>query len=63
MPANVTPATGQTPAPVPDALSVHRRVAVSVLAWPAWLRMLVVLPAVALLWLGVAWAQLEAAPW
>ena len=35
----------------------------SVLAWPAWLRMLAVLPAVALLWLAVAWAGLEAAPW
>jgi len=34
-----------------------------VLAWPAWLRVLAVLPAVALLWLGVAWAALEAAPW
>ena len=28
-----------------------------------WLRMLAVLPAVALLWLAVAWAQLELAPW
>ena len=37
--------------------------ATSVLAWPAWLRVLAVLPAVALLWLAVAWAQLEAAPW
>ena len=35
----------------------------SVLAWPAWLRVLAVLPAVALLWLAVAWAQLEIAPW
>ena len=35
----------------------------SVLAWPAWLRVLAVLPAVALLWLAVAWANLEAAPW
>lgn len=35
----------------------------SVLAWPAWLRVLAVLPAVALLWLAVAWAQLEVAPW
>ena len=35
----------------------------SVLAWPAWLRVLAVLPAVALLWLAVAWAQMEAAPW
>ncbi|CDS54033.1 hypothetical protein [Polaromonas sp. CG9_12] len=35
----------------------------SMLAWPAWLRVLAVLPAVALLWLAVAWAQLEVAPW
>ncbi len=35
----------------------------SVLAWPAWLRVLAVLPAVLLLWLAVAWAQLEVAPW
>ena len=35
----------------------------SVLGWPAWLRLLAVLPVVALLWLGVAWAQLEVAPW
>ncbi|WP_204249971.1 hypothetical protein [Rhodoferax koreensis] len=35
----------------------------SVLAWPAWLRVLAVLPAVLLLWLAVAWAGLEAAPW
>lgn len=35
----------------------------SVLAWPAWLRVLAVLPAVALLWLAVAWASLEVAPW
>lgn len=35
----------------------------SVLSWPAWLRMLVVLPLVLLLWLGVAWAQMEIAPW
>ncbi|MBP6646098.1 MAG: hypothetical protein KA207_09595 [Burkholderiaceae bacterium] len=35
----------------------------SVLAWRAWLRVLAVLPALALLWLAVAWAQLDAAPW
>jgi hypothetical protein len=35
----------------------------SVLAWPAWLRVLAVVPAVALLWLAVSWAGLEAAPW
>lgn len=35
----------------------------SLLAWPTWLRVLAVLPAVALLWLAVAWASVEAAPW
>jgi hypothetical protein len=35
----------------------------SVLAWPAWLRVLAVLPPLVLLWLAVVWAQLEAAPW
>jgi hypothetical protein len=40
-----------------------RPLASSVLAWPAWLRVLAVLPALALLWLAVAWAQLEVAPW
>ena len=59
MPANFSPAAGR--APLPDALPARR--SVSVLAWSAWLRVLAVLPAVALLWLGVAWAQMEAAPW
>lgn len=35
----------------------------SVLMWPAWLRLLAVLPALALLWLLVAWASVELAPW
>ncbi|WP_294769148.1 hypothetical protein [uncultured Rhodoferax sp.] len=34
----------------------------SVLAWPAWLRVLAVAPLLALLWLGVLWANQEAAP-
>ena len=59
MTAKVSPAADRAPAP----LLTRRPVAVSVLAWPAWLRVLAVLPAVALLWLGVAWAQMEAAPW
>lgn len=29
----------------------------SVLAWPAWRRVLAVLPAVLLLWLAVGWAN------
>ena len=35
----------------------------SLLAWPAWLRVIAILPAVALLWVGVAWALAPAAPW
>jgi hypothetical protein len=35
----------------------------SVLAWPAWLRVLAVLPAVALLWLAVLWANGALGPW
>jgi hypothetical protein len=34
-----------------------------VLAWPAWLRVAVLLPVVVLLWLAVAWANGDVAPW
>jgi hypothetical protein len=34
----------------------------SVLAWPAWLRVLAVLPVLMLLWLAVLWASVEAVP-
>jgi hypothetical protein len=34
----------------------------SVLAWPAWLRVLAVLPVLALLWLGVDWALVNVVP-
>ena len=44
----------------PSSLNLFNR---SVLAWPAWLRVLALVPAVALLWLGVAWAQQGIAPW
>jgi uncharacterized protein involved in exopolysaccharide biosynthesis len=50
-----------SPTPSPDELPP--RAPLSVLAWSARRRMLVVLPAVLALWLAVAWAQLEAAPW
>lgn len=52
----MTPPIAPAPRPVRSRLS-------SVLAWPAWLRVLAVLPAVLLLWLAVAWAQLEITPW
>ncbi len=35
----------------------------SMLGWPAWQRMLAVLPVVALLWLAVGWAGAEIKPW
>jgi hypothetical protein len=34
----------------------------SMLAWPAWLRVLAVMPMLALLWLAVLWASAEAVP-
>lgn len=35
----------------------------SVLAWPAWLRVLAVLPVVLALWLAVAWANAGVVQW
>lgn len=43
-------------------LDFFKRPTRSVLAWPAWWRVLVVLPALVLLWLAVLWASVEAAP-
>ena len=40
-----------------------RRPRRSFLAWPAWLRVLAAPPVLALLWLGVLWARMEAEPW
>ncbi|MDD2924278.1 hypothetical protein [Rhodoferax sp.] len=34
-----------------------------VLGWPAWQRVLVVLPLLVLLWLAVGWASAEVQPW
>ena len=51
--------------PVP--ISAHRPVpakpARSVLAWPAWLRVLAVLPVVLALWLAVWWANAGVVTW
>ncbi|MEZ7846881.1 MAG: hypothetical protein QMB14_02045 [Polaromonas sp.] len=44
-------------------VSAHHVSRPSLLAWPAWLRVLAILPVVALLWTGVAWALTPAAPW
>jgi len=35
----------------------------SVLAWPAWLRVLAVMPVVLALWLAVAWANMGVLTW
>ena len=48
---------------LPPAFLTSSTTRPSLLAWPAWLRVLAVLPAVALLWLAVAWANLAVAPW
>lgn len=31
----------------------------SLLAWPVWLRMAVLVPVITVLWIAVAWAQIE----
>ena len=46
--------------PPPTAAQLYKRL--SGLALPAWKRVALTLPALALLWLGVWWASLEAAP-
>jgi hypothetical protein len=43
--------------------SPRRSRPISTLSWAAWQRVLAVLPAIALLWLAVAWANAEIAPW
>jgi hypothetical protein len=48
---------------VPSMPAFFKQFTPSVLAWPAWLRLLAVLPALLLLWLAVLWASLEAVPW
>ena len=45
-----------------SSASVHPARTRSLLAWPAWLRMLVVAPMLALLWLAVLWALVDTAP-
>lgn len=51
------------PAPIPDQHIRATRATRSVMAWAAWQRVLAVLPAIAVLWLAVAWANLEITPW
>jgi len=61
------PATARKTPPAHVSNTTHpqtsQRPRRSFLAWPAWQRMLAVLPVLGLLWLGVLWAQMEAAPW
>lgn len=45
-----------------SSMDFFKRPTRSVLAWPAWLRVLAVLPALVLLWLAVLWASVAAAP-
>lgn len=60
------------PSSYPSKLSQGRKaplnllqeyLALSVLAWPAYLRLLVVLPAIVFLWLALAWANEGQAWW
>lgn len=51
-----------TPLPDMAAPAEKPRAAFSVFAWPAWLRVLVLMPLLALLWAGVFWALPGAAP-
>jgi len=44
--------------PLPNTLGRSQLVN-SVLGWPAWQRLLAVLPVLCLLWLAVAWASRE----
>lgn len=44
----------------PHATPAHR---LSVLGWPAWLRVVAVLPVVMTLWLAVAWANMGLPAW
>ncbi|PKO60461.1 MAG: hypothetical protein CVU24_12865 [Betaproteobacteria bacterium HGW-Betaproteobacteria-18] len=44
-------------------LAAPARPARSVLAWPAWLRVLAVLPVVLALWLAVGWTNAGVVAW
>lgn len=60
---------GHVVSPSHDHTHSHHRVPVSslaitgVLGWPAWQRVLVVLPLLVLLWLAVGWAGAEVQLW
>lgn len=49
---------------MPPKTAPLKKPTLSVLAWPAWRRVLAVLPAVLLLWLAVGWANgADGTPW
>ncbi|NDP40187.1 MAG: hypothetical protein GZ093_15805 [Rhodoferax sp.] len=48
---------GHPDAPAPEHAAPQPTQRRSVLAWPAWLRVLTVLPALLALWLAVWWAN------
>ena len=58
-----TAAADAAPIPPHDVRPARPHIRTSLLGWSAWLRLLAVLPAIALLWLAVAWTQLEVTPW
>jgi hypothetical protein len=61
--AHNNPAPGHL-AESPHSISPNTRdLTGSVLGWPAWQRVLAVLPVLLLLWLAVAWASREVQPW
>ena len=55
-------AHGSAPAHAPHRHAPPAR-RMSVLAWPAWRRVLAVLPVVLALWLAVAWANMGRLAW
>ena len=63
MPPHISHAPPPSSTSHSSGLATNTHARLSVLAWPAWLRVLVVLPAVVLLWLAVAWANMAVAPW
>ena len=49
-----------TPPVTPSKIPLAQR---SLIARPAWMRVVAVMPVLLLLWLGVAWASMDVLPW
>jgi hypothetical protein len=47
------------PSPAAEAIFTAKRPERSVLSWPAWRRVALVVPVLVLLWLAVAWASVD----